>query len=80
MEKVQGIESCQSDTGEPNMNANTIRATKGRGMLYNSILDTVGDTPVVRINNLAPNGVRVYVKIESFNPAASIKDRLVEHH
>ena len=58
------------------MNANTIRATKGRGMLYNSILDTVGDTPVVRINNLAPNGVRVYVKVESFNPAASIKDRL----
>ncbi len=58
------------------MNAKTIRATKGRGMLYDSILDTVGDTPVVRINNLAPNGVRVYVKVESFNPAASIKDRL----
>jgi cysteine synthase A len=58
------------------MNAKTIRTTKGRGMLYDSILDTVGDTPVVRINNLAPNGVRVYVKVESFNPAASIKDRL----
>ncbi|MDA8600632.1 cysteine synthase A [Burkholderiaceae bacterium] len=58
------------------MNAKTIRSTKGRGMLYDSILDTVGDTPVVRINNLAPNGVRVYVKVESFNPAASIKDRL----
>lgn len=62
--------------GSQHMNAKTIRSTKGRGMLYDSILDTVGDTPVVRINNLAPNGVRVYVKVESFNPAASIKDRL----
>lgn len=53
-----------------------IRTTKGRGMLYESILDTVGDTPVVRINNLAPKGVRVYVKVEAFNPAASVKDRL----
>ncbi len=58
------------------MDAMTIRTTKGRGMLYDSILDTVGDTPVVRINNLAPKGVRIYVKVESFNPAASIKDRL----
>jgi cysteine synthase len=58
------------------MDAMTIRTTKGRGMLYDSILDTVGDTPVVRINNLAPKGVRLYVKVESFNPAASIKDRL----
>jgi cysteine synthase len=58
------------------MDAMPIRTTKGRGMLYESILDTVGDTPVVRINNLAPKGVRVYVKVEAFNPAASIKDRL----
>jgi cysteine synthase A len=58
------------------MDTMPIRTTKGRGMLYESILDTVGDTPVVRINNLAPKGVRVYVKVEAFNPAASIKDRL----
>ena len=58
------------------MDAMTIRTANGRGMLYDSILDTVGDTPVVRINNLAPSGVRVYVKVESFNPAASVKDRL----
>jgi cysteine synthase A len=58
------------------MDAMTIRTTKGRGMLYDSILDTVGDTPVVRINNLTPEGVRVYAKVESFNPAASVKDRL----
>ncbi len=53
-----------------------IRTTKGRGRLYDSILDTVGDTPVVRINNLGPEGVRLYVKAEFFNPAASVKDRL----
>ena len=58
------------------MDAQNIRTTQGRGRLYDSILDTVGDTPVIRINNLAPAGVRVYVKAEFFNPAASVKDRL----
>lgn len=52
------------------------RTTNGRGRLFDSILDTVGDTPVVRINNLAPEGVTVYVKAEFFNPGASVKDRL----
>ena len=54
----------------------TIRQTSGRGTRYDSILDTVGDTPVVRINRIAPNGVTVYVKFEAFNPAGSVKDRL----
>ena len=58
------------------MDAQTIRTTHGRGRLYDSVLDTVGDTPVIRINNLAPKGVRLYVKAEFFNPAASVKDRL----
>ena len=53
-----------------------IRRTTGRGRLYDSLLDTVGDTPVVRINHLGPEGVRLYVKAEFFNPAASVKDRL----
>jgi len=52
------------------------RTTAGRGRLYDSILDTVGDTPVIRVNNLAPQGVDLYVKAEFFNPAASVKDRL----
>src|SRR5438270_8921258 len=43
---------------------------------YQSILETVGNTPVVRINNLAPPGVDLYVKIEAFNPLGSVKDRL----
>jgi len=43
---------------------------------FRSILQTVGNTPVVRINNLAPRGVNLYVKIEAFNPLGSVKDRL----
>lgn len=58
------------------MDAMTIRRTRGRGRLYDSVLDTVGDTPVIRVNNLAPDGIRLYVKAEAFNPGASIKDRL----
>ena len=52
------------------------RMTEGRGRLFDSVVDTVGDTPCIRINRLAPEGVRLYVKAEFFNPAASVKDRL----
>jgi cysteine synthase A len=53
-----------------------VRTTSGRGRLFDSVLDTVGDTPCIRVNNLAPKGVRLYAKFEAFNPAASVKDRL----
>lgn len=43
---------------------------------YNNILETIGKTPVVKINKLAPEGVNLYVKIEAFNPMGSVKDRL----
>lgn len=43
---------------------------------YNSITETVGRTPVVRINRLAPEGVNLWVKVEAFNPLGSVKDRL----
>ena len=46
------------------------------GHLYQSILDTIGNTPAVKINNLGPENVNLYVKIESFNPMGSVKDRL----
>ncbi|MBW4936648.1 cysteine synthase A [Marinobacter sp. F4206] len=46
------------------------------GTLYSSILDTIGRTPAVRINNLGPKGVNLYVKVEAFNPMGSVKDRL----
>ena len=43
---------------------------------FDNILGTVGNTPVVRINNLAPDGINLFVKIEAFNPLGSVKDRL----
>jgi cysteine synthase A len=44
--------------------------------IYDNVLATIGDTPVIRINKLAPKGVELYVKAESFNPGGSVKDRL----
>src|SRR5690348_3079189 len=45
-------------------------------MIYDSILGTIGKTPIVRINRLAPKHATLYVKCEFFNPLASVKDRL----
>jgi cysteine synthase A len=45
-------------------------------VIYNNILETIGHTPVVRINQMAPDGIEMYVKVEAFNPMASVKDRL----
>jgi cysteine synthase len=45
-------------------------------MIYNNILETIGNTPVVRINRLAPADQNIYAKLESFNPLSSVKDRL----
>ncbi len=43
---------------------------------FDSILETVGNTPIVRVNRLAPPGVNLFVKVEAFNPLGSVKDRL----
>jgi cysteine synthase A len=52
-------------------------------LVYDNILATIGKTPIVRLNKIAPEHVNLYVKIESFNPMASVKDRLalgvIEH-
>lgn len=45
-------------------------------MIYDSILDTIGNTPIVCLHRLAPKHVELYVKVEAFNPAGSVKDRL----
>lgn len=45
-------------------------------MIHESILGTIGNTPVVRINSIAPSGITMYVKCEFFNPLSSVKDRL----
>ncbi len=53
--------------------------TEGRGKTYNSIIDTVGDTPLVKLNRIAEEAGcvgEVYAKLEFFNPLASVKDRL----
>jgi len=44
--------------------------------IYNSILDTIGNTPVVKLHRIAPTHVDFFVKVEAFNPAGSVKDRL----
>jgi cysteine synthase A len=49
---------------------------KDKAMIYDNILETIGNTPVVRLNRMAPKNVDMYVKVESFNPLASVKDRL----
>jgi len=58
------------------MTSNDSRVTSGRGRRYDSVVDTIGDTPCIRVNHLAPDHVSLYVKAEFFNPAASVKDRL----
>ena len=45
-------------------------------MIYDNILDTIGDTPVVKLHRIGPDHVTIYVKIEAFNPLGSVKDRL----
>ena len=45
-------------------------------MKYNNILETIGNTPIVKLNRIAPDHVDMFVKVESFNPMASVKDRL----
>ena len=52
------------------------RATTGQSKIYDSVLDTIGNTPTIKVNHLGPPGVNLYVKAEYFNPAASVKDRL----
>ncbi|MEO1532304.1 MAG: pyridoxal-phosphate dependent enzyme, partial [Pseudomonadota bacterium] len=52
------------------------RAQSPGGTLFGSVLETVGNTPVVRLNRLAPPHVELYAKLEAFNPMGSVKDRL----
>ena len=58
------------------LSTSTIRKTEGRGRLFDSVLDAIGDTPAIRINNLGTDNATIYVKAEFFNPASSVKDRL----
>ena len=44
--------------------------------IYENILDTIGNTPIVKLHRIAPEHVSLYAKVESFNPGGSVKDRL----
>ena len=44
--------------------------------IYSNILKAIGNTPIIKINRLAPDGIHMYVKAESFNPMGSVKDRM----
>jgi cysteine synthase A len=62
-----------------NDSAMTERRTKGRGRIYDSIIDTIGDTPLVRLSRLQQDagvGANILAKLEFFNPLASVKDRI----
>src|SRR5690242_4433547 len=71
-----GLYAASYPNRRDTMTSNASRTTNGRGRLYDSVVDTIGDTPCIRVNNLAPEHVRLYVKAEFFNPAGSVKDRL----
>ena len=47
-------------------------------MIYNNITETIGKTPLVKLNKMAPEGVNVFVKLEAFNPGSSVKDRIAK--
>ncbi len=57
----------------------TLPRTEGRGRIYNSIIDTIGDTPLVRLNRLPKEAgakADILLKLEFFNPLSSVKDRI----
>ena len=61
------------------MNVQLKTSTKGRGKVYNNVIETIGDTPLVRLNALPREAgcvATIYAKLEFFNPLASVKDRL----
>jgi hypothetical protein len=53
-------------------------ALRTSAKLYENILETIGSTPIIKINKLAPEGVTMYAKAEFFNPCSSVKDRCVK--
>src|ERR1700730_18132404 len=69
----RGRESGRTSRGDDMTNGE--RQTKGRGRLFDSVVETVGDTPCIRINNLAPKNATIYVKAEFFKPAGPVTHR-----
>jgi cysteine synthase A len=70
------FDAIQSSAAGAKISQTTQGWEASMGRRYQSIVETIGNTPVVRINRLAPKGVNVFAKIEAFNPLGSVKDRL----
>jgi cysteine synthase len=70
---VSGTASCALRAALPTIHPLIRKARMAR---YDNILQTIGNTPIVRLNRLAPPGVHLHVKVESFNPLGSVKDRM----
>lgn len=75
---MRGYRALVKKSGSVSVQARSLgsRATTGQHKIYDSVLDTIGNTPTIKINNIGPKDVNLYVKAEYFNPAASVKDRL----
>jgi cysteine synthase len=65
-----------SNAGRPWRHTINLKGNLTMSGLHDSILETIGDTPSVRLSRLAPEGVELYAKLEAFNPLGSVKDRL----
>ena len=61
---------------EQSRRSNLLVAVAAMQRKYENILGTIGRTPIIRLNNLAPAGINIFVKVEAFNPMGSVKDRL----
>jgi cysteine synthase A len=70
------FDAIQSSAAGAKISQTTQGWEASMGRRYQSIVETIGNTPVVRIIRLAPKGVNVFAKIEAFNPLGSVKDRL----
>ena len=70
------FDAIQSSAAGAKISQTTQGWEASMGRRYQSIVETIGNTPVVRINRLAPKGVNVFAKIEAFNPLGSVKDQL----
>jgi cysteine synthase len=68
--------SARAFANKINLNAAKPQTGRPRVSRYQNILQTIGHTPVIRINRLAPSHVNLWVKVEAFNPLGSVKDRL----
>src|SRR5690606_21254037 len=72
----RGVPSVEMRAGPGRRSVGLSPATPGLAMIHDSLLDTIGRTPVVRLHRLAPANVELYAKVEAFNPGGSVKDRL----